>query len=139
MKGESSLKREELSIWEVNIQLAVLSMILYSGKLLTIESVDNIQTTLMIALISSMGGIINAGVLKFASSLHKCFSNAGALVLTTFLAWRLQGGPMGLETIVGSTFVSLAVIFYNLPVKNIEENYDIIDSPSSIDESEDTN
>jgi UDP-sugar transporter A1/2/3 len=119
---ESLLKKEKVTIWERNFQLAFCSIWLLVAVLMY-EIYTGVQgltffegwtiNTVLIALIQAGGGLLVAACLKYADSILKTLATSGSIVLSAVLGYLLLGGQLDIFIGIGCVCTMLAITNYN--------------------------
>ena len=119
---EKILKFSKGSIWERNIQLALISMILYSMNILFTSNVDFISellrwnwVILLTATLGAAGGILVALCTKYLDSVAKCVVLSFSVLLTVYLSHFFFDSSLSSGTVVGAFFVVSGSLLYNQP------------------------
>jgi len=115
LKGSAA----SLSIWEVNVQMAVWSAVGYAflasfpRPAATFD--DWSLTTCGIVATSATGGILVASCLKYTDAVLKNFPTSVSVVLVTYGSAIFLNGPATFPTAVGSLLVAISVFNYAEP------------------------
>ncbi len=119
---------EVISIWERNFQLGIYSILMYGTIILTDGSgkgnlgqprapwTNWSSLTVFISVMSAAGGLLVAATLKYADSILKALSTAGAIVLSTVLGHFLLDGPMDITMVIGGFTAIMSIANYTLDV-----------------------
>lgn len=115
---------EVVTIWERNLQLSFYSIIIYvcmisydynsgdeSGALL---GANWSGLTLLVAFLGAFGGLLVAATLKYADSILKTLSTAGAIVVSTVLGHFLLESPLNYIMVLGASCVIFAIFNYTM-------------------------
>eukprot|EP00051_Salpingoeca_urceolata_P031515 m.494584 g.494584 ORF g.494584 m.494584 type:complete len:437 (-) comp41286_c0_seq1:100-1410(-) len=116
---EKVLKTKEGTVWDRNVQLALLSASLYLP--LALYSAPPGQSVLFgwssvtwtVAWLGAMGGILVAMTLKHLDSIVKCFATSGAIVIATLMGHFLLDASFNLAIAIGASCVILSMFNYN--------------------------
>ena len=122
---ESLLKSGEkgVTIWERNFQLSFCSVWLLIAIIIYEQSTgedDGLPAfagwtinTVMITLISAVGGLLVAACLKYADAILKTLACSGAIVLTAVLGFLFLDGQLDIIVGLGCVCAILAITNYN--------------------------
>ena len=122
---ESLLKSgaKGVTIWERNFQLSFCSVWLLIAIIIYEQSTgedDGLPAfagwtinTVMITLISAVGGLLVAACLKYADAILKTLACSGAIVLTAVLGFLLLDGQLDIIIGLGCVCAILAITNYN--------------------------
>jgi len=115
---------ERLTIWERNFQLALYSCLLLLGMSLFEYSNDPTGstgmfqgwtiTTVLLAFISALGGLLFAATLKYADAILKTLATSASIVMSTYLGYYLLNGPLDTFVSIGAISTILAIFNYTL-------------------------
>ena len=85
----------------------------------------------LIAILSSLGGILVALSVKYSSSIKKCLAVSGSIVITTVFGHFFQKGPMNASILFGSLLVIASVWYYNRPKSVSYIKLDVESTPNT--------
>lgn len=136
---EKILKRDEikLTIWETNVQLAFYSWIVVllsclSNFIPVNESNGEVQPfrlfagwsliTVLVVILSAMGGILVAATLKYADAIIKNLAVSGSILLTTFWGYFWLDGIIDLFVLIGCAVTILALFNYAFDTTPVTSN-----------------
>jgi UDP-sugar transporter A1/2/3 len=121
---ESVLKKEKITVWDRNFQLALLSSVLIAGVIIS-ERISNDQSladplfvgftlnAYIIAAIQAFGGVLVAAALKYADSILKTLATCLAIVVTAGIENMFLGVPADIFVIIGCVATILAIANYS--------------------------
>ena len=117
---EGLFKTKSLSIWQRNIQLALCSIPLLLIQLATSKKSRSLTAPLsgfdlvvwLVVLLSSLGGLITAFVMRYASAVLKCFAVSLSICMCSIMdSW--QGIRLQVSTLFGIALVCASLFLYN--------------------------
>ena len=115
---EKVLKSTDLTLWERNIQLAVFSLCIYLPYAM-LEAPSPLAilhgwslTTVVVAILGALGGILIGLVLSFSDSIVKNLALSFAITLTALVDHLLFDGPMNLPIVVSGATVITSILQY---------------------------
>ena len=115
---EKVLKSTDLTLWERNIQLAVFSLCIYLPYAM-VEAPSPLAilhgwslTTVVVAILGALGGILIGLVLSFSDSIVKNLALSFAITLTALVDHLLFDGPMNLPIVVSGATVLTSILQY---------------------------
>jgi len=121
---EKLLKQTSVSIWERNVQLALIGSFMSLGVALTNDGAVIVQhgfcqgysaRVLGVILTNALGGLLCAAVLKYADNILRCFSTSLSIILTCMLsAWGFQEFVPDDFFVLGTSLAILATFLYNV-------------------------
>jgi len=118
---ERYLKRDafDLSIWEVNIQLAAWSSTVYAALAIGVVPTDPFtgwsRVTVGVAAVAAAGGVLVALCLRYTDAVLKNMPVACSVVAVSAFSAAFLNGPATFPTAVGSLLVAVAIIGYVQP------------------------
>jgi len=110
--------KDNLTIWERNLQLAFGSIIIYLAFILYHkgETVGYgggwTQITLILSVLGAAGGFLVALSIQHADAILKTLSTTGAIILSSILDHMFMGGPLTSVMILASGVVILSICNY---------------------------
>lgn len=123
---EKILKNYNASVWERNVQLAFLSMIMYYMYYVFDHGPDAIQqitrwswSTFLTATLGAAGGILVAMCMKYLNAIVKCVVLSFSVLVTVFLSHLIFDSPLGSVTMMGAVLVVCGSVVFN-QADNIE-------------------
>jgi UDP-sugar transporter A1/2/3 len=120
---ESMLKKEKITVWERNFQLAFYSSIFISGIIISERSYTTSPPVMfegwtvsafLLATIQAGGGLLVAATLKYADSILKTLATSGSIVLSAVLGYMLIDGALDIFVSIGCVSTILAIVNYSL-------------------------
>ena len=120
---ESMLKKEKITVWERNFQLAFYSALFMLGIIVSERSYTVNPPALfegwtvsafLLATIQAGGGLLVAATLKYADSILKTLATSGSIVLSAVLGYAFIGGVLDIFVSIGCISTILAIVNYTL-------------------------
>lgn len=113
---KSQQEKEPFNVWDRNIQLAVISIVIYFPTA-TYETNFDLLTGFspliwFICLLHAAGGILVALSVLYSDSIAKTVAVCGGLVLTTVMGHQMFDAPMDLNILSGCAITVLAILGY---------------------------
>lgn len=138
---------EVVTIWERNMQLSFYSIIIYVCMIsydCNISEAPKVLgqnwsgLTVLVAFLGAFGGLLVAATLKYADSILKTLSTAGAIVVSTVLGHFLLGSPLNYIMALGASCVIFAIFNYTMdatpsPIMSVKDNTSPLHTHSSSD------
>ncbi len=118
---ESMLKKEKVTVWERNFQMAFYSMLLLGCIMISERSYDGdyenmfqgwTVSAVVLSVIQAGGGMLVAATLKYADSILKTLATSGSIVLSAVLGYFLMGGTLDIFVSIGCICTILAISNY---------------------------
>ncbi len=113
---EMVLKTTSLTLWERNVQLAVISLLIYVPMAMHAHPAHILTgwtyLTLLVAVLGAIGGILIGLVLKYCDSIIKNLSLSTAIVTTSVLDSYFFAGPMNLSIVSAGAIVLVSILNY---------------------------
>jgi len=128
---EKMLKDSKATIWERNVQLSVYG-VAFGFMAVLLNDLEKVQGrgffqgynewVLLVVLLQAVGGLVVAGVLKYADNILKCFADAISMILGAVCSRLVyQEGPELTNPlfVLGTALVLLATVVYSLGMEGI--------------------
>lgn len=121
---ENMLKKEKITVWERNFQLAFFSTFLLicytiSERMIENQGFENMFqgwtiNAIILCLIQAGGGLLVAATLKYADSILKTLATSGSIAISAILGYLLLGAPLDIFVVIGCVSTILAIFNYTL-------------------------
>eukprot|EP00658_Telonema_sp_P-2_P014286 TRINITY_DN15425_c0_g1_i6.p1 TRINITY_DN15425_c0_g1~~TRINITY_DN15425_c0_g1_i6.p1 ORF type:complete len:332 (+),score=84.85 TRINITY_DN15425_c0_g1_i6:95-997(+) len=122
-------KGETFNVWDRNIQLAVISIIIYLPMGASETSMDLFSgfspLIWFICFLHAAGGILVALSVLYSDSIAKTVAVCGGLVLTTVLGYYMFDAPMDLNILAGCLVTVLSILGYKDDCQ-VDQDYELL-------------